>query len=301
MTSLTLRPRSFSELIDATFVLVRARFSALATVGALMMLPGMILSLVVLAILPASVREATSRGGAAAAMFADGMPGWAIGALIAATLVGMVMYTVGFGALVTLASNAYLGRATDVAQALSRGAAQGWTLFFAALQKYLLVFVLIFIGGAVGTGFGIVAPVALVVIVPAIIVGAGMLFTMWSLTTPVVMLEETTSGDALSRSAVLTKGRRLRLLGMYAVMGILVYILLIVAVFSVGLVVRNAIAAQMISNVVSIVLYPLVAVLVTVVYYDLRIRSEGFDLEVMASGLPGGSLPPASAGTRQPA
>ncbi|MBC7789548.1 MAG: hypothetical protein H7Z74_06360 [Anaerolineae bacterium] len=53
-------------------------------------------------------------------------------------------------------------------------------------------------------------------------------------------------------------------------------------------------AADVASQVVSILVYPLVAVVATLLYYDLRIRKEGFDLDVMAEelGAPrGGSGP----------
>jgi hypothetical protein len=33
------------------------------------------------------------------------------------------------------------------------------------------------------------------------------------------------------------------------------------------------------------VLYPLTAAIVTVIYYDLRVRNEGFDLQLLARGV----------------
>ena len=41
----------------------------------------------------------------------------------------------------------------------------------------------------------------------------------------------------------------------------------------------------------TIVLTPIVAVIATLLYYDARIRNEGFDLEVMTAELNAPSLP----------
>ncbi|MEO8227081.1 MAG: hypothetical protein ABI637_06590, partial [Gemmatimonadota bacterium] len=38
-----------------------------------------------------------------------------------------------------------------------------------------------------------------------------------------------------------------------------------------------------VSGVVQMLLYPLFYCIITVAYYDLRVRKEGFDLEVLAS------------------
>ena len=42
---------------------------------------------------------------------------------------------------------------------------------------------------------------------------------------------------------------------------------------------------QIVSAIFTILVYPLVSVVQTLLYYDLRIRKEAFDIELMASGL----------------
>ena len=46
-----------------------------------------------------------------------------------------------------------------------------------------------------------------------------------------------------------------------------------------------SVAAVAISGVAQIFIYPLFYCVLTVAYYDLRVRKEGFDLEVLASTL----------------
>ena len=50
---------------------------------------------------------------------------------------------------------------------------------------------------------------------------------------------------------------------------------------------------NLLTQIVQILLYPVLAVTVTLLYYDLRIRKEGFDIEMMASEL-GGRAPAAA-------
>jgi hypothetical protein len=56
----------------------------------------------------------------------------------------------------------------------------------------------------------------------------------------------------------------------------------------VGLGLRSSspgVAAQLMPYVVAVFLYPFVQVVITLLYYDLRIRKEGFDMELMAKEL----------------
>ena len=64
-------------------------------------------------------------------------------------------------------------------------------------------------------------------------------------------------------------------------------------------VIANLIGAMLLSNTLTgilsalliIPIYPLLAVVSTLLYYDLRIRKEGFDLEVMSRELGGAAAP----------
>ena len=49
--------------------------------------------------------------------------------------------------------------------------------------------------------------------------------------------------------------------------------------------VRVSVIAVAVSGLVQVFIYPLFYCVLTVAYYDLRVRKEGFDLEVLASTL----------------
>ena len=52
------------------------------------------------------------------------------------------------------------------------------------------------------------------------------------------------------------------------------------------------IAVTIVSTLVAVVIYPIVGIAEVVLYYDARVRQEGYDIEVMTA-----SLEPAPAGT----
>lgn len=103
---------------------------------------------------------------------------------------------------------------------------------------------------------------------------------------PVVVLENKGMFGAMARSARLTKGRKGHVFGTIALVFVIYFIFsfgFTLAALSVG-----SVRLQMISSaLVSIFGYPLINLVTMVLYYDLRIRAEGFDLEHMASTIGG--------------
>jgi hypothetical protein len=111
---------------------------------------------------------------------------------------------------------------------------------------------------------------------------------------PALVLEpNSTPTGALSRSWSLTRGARLRMLGLLITLIVLLYVP-IVALGALATVVVPAgpegglapgIVTMAVVGVLQMLLYPLLYCVLTVAYYDLRVRKEGFDLEVLASTL----------------
>jgi hypothetical protein len=138
----------------------------------------------------------------------------------------------------------------------------------------------------IGLGF-------LLMVIPGIILGVGLAVAI-----PAVVLETGRSASgALSRSWELTRGSRWRIFGL----GLTLFVLLYVPVVAIsGLVAwlipggaaagfgpssTATIVALAIGGVVQLFIYPLFYCVLTVTYYDLRVRKEGFDLELLASSL----------------
>ncbi|HXY30597.1 MAG TPA: hypothetical protein VEI06_07785 [Gemmatimonadaceae bacterium] len=103
----------------------------------------------------------------------------------------------------------------------------------------------------------------------------------------VVVLEERGVLDALGRSRDLAQGSRSRILGVQALSALIVFAAQLVMTWPLMLLVGrdSARTAAIITDAVLILLFPLPYIVATLLYYDLRIRREGFDLEVMAAEL----------------
>lgn len=236
MSTIALRPRTGTELIDAAFQLFRQHYAQLVLASAIAYLPGIVLGLV--------------------------LPGWL---KIIPHLLAMVSSTVAYAATVVVVSDSYLGREANAARAITQVLSRfGSVLAASILQGLLLVIGL------------------MLLIVPAFI------FFAWTFAMPaVVMLEGVGGADSFTRSRHLARGNVRRIL---ATLG-LTFLLFLIA--SVALTIVLAIlpgggegkGAQLLSQVLQILIYPLVAIVATLLYYDLRIRKEAFDIQMMASEL----------------
>jgi hypothetical protein len=133
------------------------------------------------------------------------------------------------------------------------------------------------------------------------------LFVSWSVTVPAVVVEHSGPLAAMSRSFRLVRPRFWQALGAVALSAILYlavsYIFsLLGTVFSIfeenpasGV---SLLASTISSTISSIIVFPFIAAVITVLYFDLRVRSEGFDLEILAREL--GSGDPAPQATNEP-
>lgn len=97
-----------------------------------------------------------------------------------------------------------------------------------------------------------------------------------------ILLEDAGTGRALSRSSELSAGLKRH------VINTLLLVLLVTIAVSVGAAfvtsgIPSLLLRQVIQTVVAIVLYPAFGITETLLYYDARIRKEGFDVEYLAS------------------
>jgi hypothetical protein len=261
----TLRPLSLGELLDRSFFLYRKHFALFVGIVAL---PHLIL----LTFQLLGVAIGTQRGGTFSALFLI----WGFGSLI----IQLGVTAAAQGATVVAVSNVHLDREATIATS------------FAGIKGRILSIALIMIGVGLGIGFGF-----LFLIIPGII-----LALMWSLVIPVAVLEDTGLGDSMSRSSVLTKGSRLRILVIY----ILSLFLLVTITWlwelpmfaAIGMFATRAhhpavvpLWSQIVIPVCSFLslclVTPLITIALSLVYYDQKIRKEAFDLHHMMSMLDG--------------
>ncbi|MEO7962749.1 MAG: hypothetical protein ABIT38_02435, partial [Gemmatimonadaceae bacterium] len=127
----------------------------------------------------------------------------------------------------------------------------------------------------------------ILLIIPGIIIGCGLL-----LTTPAIVLENIPRAtDAMGRSWALSRGFRRKIFGAIFVS----LVLLILPGIALGILLGSgaaddattpvALIAMIVQAILQILIYPFFYVVTTVLYYDLRVRKEGLDLEMLATAL----------------
>ena len=183
-------------------------------------------------------------------------------------LLGVVLAAFGSflaaGAIVRAIAAAYLGQQLPAADALRFALGRIWPLFVAGTSAYLLILL----------GF-------LALVVPAFILACG-----YSVVAQVVILEDLPGAtDALPRSWQLTKGYKGKAFWLGLVVLVLFLLPMMVAGFLVVFVPASEIAVNIASELFQMLVYPVFAAVFTLFYYDLRVRKEAFDVEVLGQQL----------------
>lgn len=164
-----------------------------------------------------------------------------------------------------VASDIYLGEEADVRRSAGEVLRRFGSIFGAAfMQGVMLVLGL------------------LLLVVPAFI------FYAWTFAMPViVMVEGAGASESYGRSRTLAKGYVGHILATMLMAWVIFGVVFLGAIVAlgagVGLLGVDERFVNPLVGAVLCVIYPFVSVVTTVLYYDLRIRQEGFDVEFLAS------------------
>lgn len=235
-----------------------------------------------------------------------GVPAWigehigaTIGFAILAIIVWAVISVLLKSGTVKIISDSYLGHEPSLGAALRFGVSRIIPMLLVALSKALLLIVIYFVEVLVVMLFVAVARslggASLVVLTSVVgVVGAVwfLAFVMcgYALTTMVVVLEDLDSSfNAFGRSWELTRGARLKVFLVWLVMWLLTNLVPAIAILglSAALGPQSPLQAPLsvLSPVMSVILAPLSACALTLVYYDMRVRREAFDLQILSEQL----------------
>jgi hypothetical protein len=180
-------------------------------------------------------------------------------------LLGLLGTVLVRGATIWVVSEAYLGRTPRLEPALRFTGERMGRLF----------------GASIAAGF-LTGLATLALVIPGIVVACG-----YAVVTEAAALEPST--EALRRSWDLTRGFRWKALGLWVIVLALIAGLVIGAGFLAALVEALLGKGEALSTVVvalvSLLVYPLLSCVFTLFYYDLRVRKEGFDLEMLSQQL----------------
>jgi hypothetical protein len=258
-----LRPMSMGDIFDATFALYRQNFALFAGISAVLGVPQAILSAIIFVSRPSLTTtgaDNTTQLDAGAALLYGGL-------VLVSLLVTFIFNTIISGALAQAISARYLGHPMTIEGAYQ---ALGPRVFARLIFASLLQSVFVAIG-------------AILLIIPGIYLYIRLLFTP-----QVIVLERTGIFGAFSRSGELVSGTWWRVFGISLVLGIMVGIINGLAGQVPGTLLAlipwsgaHALGAFL-SALVGVFVNPIQLGALTLLYYDLRIRKEGFDLEQLA-------------------
>jgi hypothetical protein len=271
MTTYELRALSVGEILDGALAVYRGHFAVLAGIAA------------VCTGVPAILNSYMSMGG-----FETTSAG--------VILLWLVLYGVGSliatGATIHAISQAYLGMDPTLVESLKFALRLVGKIFVAGLVKYL-VLALPLVVSAVTVGIvtalvpdpmmvGLFAMLLFVgTIIATAVIAAG-----YGVVTQAIVLERDTSAiDGLRRSWDLTSGFKLKVVGVGAVMLILLMLPMVAATVLAVLVPALEAVISGLSAILQLIVYPAFAGAFTLLYYDLRVRKEAFDIQYLGDQL----------------
>jgi hypothetical protein len=227
-----------------------------------------------------------------------------LGESIGFGLLGLVVWTACSLLLkagtIRIISDSYLGHEPELGVSLRFGVDKIIPLLLVALSKTLLI-ILLYLGGALVVLLMFLMGKIISPGVGGLMMFAGVIAAMWlviwiscayGMTTPIVVLEDLSSSfDAFGRSWELTRDARGKVFGTVVVTWLISQFLpqLVIGGISGALGVAGNESLQpafvVIASLLGIVLAPILPCALTLLYYDLRVRREAFDIQVLSEQL----------------
>ena len=226
------------------------------------------------------------------------------GGIFVIAIVYWVVYMIALGAATYAVSELYVGRNASVRQSYAGMRGRIGALIVLMLYVGLRVGIVGLAGGivlAVATGgAAVIHPVLSGLIfffgIIALFLGVGFMMLRYGMTVPSLVVEGLSPGDAIRRSIALTKGRlwRVFLLVLCAMVVTYAAMLIFQGPLSIGAIFAGPdtalgfwlnIAGAVTGTIGTTFTAPFLVIGLALLYYDARIREEGFDLELTLQAL----------------
>jgi hypothetical protein len=312
VTPLELRPLAIGELLDRVFTLYRRHLFTFVGIMAIPSIFNLAMALV--------IRTAQYLGGSTFAprdsTFGSPDMVFYVVSLIVGAIAFLAFYWMAYmlalAATTVVVAEIYAGRDCSISSAFARARQQTGRLMLLALFWFLLITGPVIVFAMVGVGLAVVAGIASGSAPPAAMVAIGVIFVAlglfvlfalcvflslrYALSGPALMLEGISARVALRRSVFLTRGYlgRVFLMAVCAAMlaytGIMIFqVPFTTASALMGKTTATAYWIDMVGAVSGTIgqtlTAPVMVIGVVVLYYDLRVRKEALDLQVMMSAL----------------
>ncbi len=260
-----LRPMGIGDILDTAFRMYRRNFASFLSIALITYLP---YALVVLLLQFALVDEPqlveTTEG-----TFAVADPDAALVGVISSALLFLFVYPITAGALTSAIGSHFLG------QRVSAGAAYAK----AAQRLGALLGTQVLVGITVVVGF-------VLLIVP------GIIFSLWYMIVPaVVVLDQLSGPGAMKRARALMTGNLGKGFALNLMVFIMLAMILVIALIGTSALGLPVSVQEFVTNLLSALFLPMQLGTIVLLYYDLRIRKEALDLQVLAGNLAGAPSP----------
>ncbi len=289
MADLDLRPLSLGEILDRTFSIYRSNFLLFIGIAAIPQAVMLIYNLAQAAFV--SVPAISGTPHSAPRFPTAGLVGGVIGGFFVAMVIYFAAFIYAHGAAVHAVSDLYLGRSATILGSFRKMRGVALNLLGVMMLNGLAIF----------AGFFV------------FIIGAFYVICRLSVCVPAAILEDKGPSDSLSRSWELTQDNVGRALGIFALYAAITYAL--VGLFSAPFlflivwagVQKNLAMVEfwtVLSNLGNFIggtlAAPVATIASTVFYYDLRVRKEAFDLQLMIASVPAANPTPPVPGLASP-
>jgi hypothetical protein len=271
MSAPALRPLRVGEILDAGIKLYLSRARTLMGLTAVVVVPFQILNAIVLLSVVSSASEVPHGFTTFVSAQRTTDSAATSGAKAVLLFAGLIVDLLSTAACVKAISDAYLDRPVGL----------GASLRFAARRLGALVWMDILMVVLLGLAF------------TALVIPGIWLYAAWSVATPALLIEGVRGQRALGRSRELVRGRWWPVAGVLVVAGVMTAlvsgaitgVLLAIVLAGGGSALYAVVVVSLASAVAGVLTRPFQAAVVTVLYYDLRVRREGYDVQLFAEQL----------------
>jgi hypothetical protein len=297
------RAQTVGELLDSAFTLYRRNVPLILAISAVVQLPLAVFSYVIYRLTGITntvtrLQQLSSNGTLNQQQLSD--LGASLAAVLAvvfsiALLQSLVVQPIATAAMTRAVGDIYLDHPSSVGSAYRAVAQRIWSVVGVALILFGVGIALIAVMSALLVGalyaFGSAGAVVLVILVPVVVFIAILVYTRWLFAAPIVMLERIGARAALRRSWQLVRGFTPRVFGITLLVGLITGILGAIVGALLGVVTQvgdenlRLILNQLATLIVAVLIQPITFIVVVLLYYDLRIRKEAFDIEMLAANI----------------
>lgn len=272
MAEWELRPLSLGEILDRTFTLYRRNFLLFLGITAIphLLTLGLNITQVMLTKFPTVRKPPVPVAEFQTRAASNGLMAYGIGGSLVAIVIYLLVYLFSQGGTIYAVSDLYLGRPTTIAGSLKKMWGQLLNLLGVTILNGLAV-----------------AAATIFLIIPGVYVACRLLTCV-----PAALLEDLGARASLDRSWELTKDNAGGAFLIYLLYFAMLYGIMAVFMIPFGVMVtmsakdptmfRTAmVLMQVASFVASIIVGPFLLIATSVFYYDLRVKKEAFDLQMM--------------------